>query len=179
MNKLIIVSSTITLILSGCANLTSPAREHALDSNTSYWFDYDVSRRGAVMVPNNANIKICSEPSPDVALTLFSKLDASAEQTGVGKIGGSADFNASVVKLVERTQMVMFLRESLYRLCEQSMNNKFTSSEVLNAYNNVISGALEIVKTDRINAEKDNAKAKEATIKALKSLTDDQVKALQ
>lgn len=172
MNKLIIISSTIILILSGCANLTSPAREHVLDSNTSYWFDYDASRRGAVMVPSNTNIKICSEPSPDVALTLLSKFNASVEQTGVGKVGGSAEFNASVVKLAERTQMVMFLRESLYRLCEQSINNNFTSSEVLNAYNKVIDAALVIVQTDQMKAQENN-------IKAIKTLTNEQLKALQ
>lgn len=169
MSKLVIAVA-ITMILSGCANFTSPAREHTLD-NKMYWFDYDASRRGAVIVPTTASIKMCSEPSPDVALTLISKLEASLEKTGAGKAGGSAEFSASVVKLAERTQMVMFLREALYRLCEQSLNQQFTPSEVLTTYNKVIDTAKAIADTDR-------DKAKATAAKATKSLSPEQMQLL-
>lgn len=56
MNKHITVVPSVVVLLSGCANFTSPAREHSLDSSRHYWFDYDASRRGAVMVSENANI---------------------------------------------------------------------------------------------------------------------------
>lgn len=172
MSQSIIVALSFVVLLSGCANLTSPAREHSLDTSKQYWFDYDASRRGAVMVPDTAKIKMCSEPSPDAALNLVSKLDLSLEKTGVGKTEGSAEFNASVVKLAERTQMVMFLREALYRLCEQSLNQQFTKEEVLVAYNKVIDTAMAIAKADQ-------DRAKEAAAKALQGLSAEQFKALQ
>lgn len=172
MNRKLITATAVIALLSGCANLTAPAREHALDSTKQYWFDYDATRRGAVMVPDTAKVKMCSEPSPDAALNLVSKLEASLEKTGVGKVDGTAEFNASVVKLAERTQMVMFLREALYRLCEQSLNQQFTKEEVLSAYNKAIDTAKAIAETDR-------DKAKEAAAKALQTLSPEQVKSLQ
>lgn len=168
----LLAASSIAVLLSGCANLTSPAREHSLDASKQYWFDYDATRRGAIMVPDSAKIKMCSEPSPDAALNLISKLEASLEKTGVGKAEGSAEFNASVVKLAERTQMVMFLREALYRLCEQSLNQQFTKEEVLSAYDKVIDTAKAIADADR-------DKAKAAAAKALQGLSTEQFKALQ
>lgn len=172
MSKIMITAPAIVALLSGCANLTSPAREHALESNRQYWFDYDASRRGAVMVPDTAKIKICSEPSPDAALNLVSKLQASLETVDAGKVGGSAEFSASVVKLAERTQMVMFLREALYRLCEQSLNQQFSKEEVLSAY-------LKVIDTAKAIADADRDKAKAAAANALRSLSADQFKALQ
>lgn len=70
MNRSAVGVSSVVIFLSGCANFIAPAREHSLDPSKQYWFDYDASRRGAVMVPNTAKIKMCSEPSPDVALTV-------------------------------------------------------------------------------------------------------------
>jgi hypothetical protein len=172
MKKSLLAVLAVVVLLSGCANLTSPAREHSLDATKQYWFDYDATRRGAVMVPSTAMVKMCSEPSPDAALNLVSKLDASLEKTGVGKAEGSAEFNASVVKLAERTQVVMFLREALFRLCEQSLNQQFTKDEILSAYNKVIDTAKAIADADR-------DKAKAAAASAVKSLSAEQLKALQ
>jgi len=172
MNKTLIAISAVAVLLSGCANLTAPAREHSLDSSKQYWFDYDATRRGAIMVPDTAMVKMCSEPSPDAALNLVTKLEASLDKTGVGKAEGTAEFNASIVKLAERTQMVMFLREALYRLCEQSLNQKFTKEDVLSAYDKVIDTAKAIADADR-------DKAKEAAAKAVQTLSPEQVRLLQ
>lgn len=146
--------------LSGCANLTSPARSTVLEDNKGYWFDYDAARRGTLLVPQSSQLRACSEPSPDVALALVSKLEASLGKEGVGEASGKGEFSSSVVKLAERTTTVMFLRESLYRLCEQSLNQNFTKEEILAAYEKVIDAALEIVKTDKTNAETELVKAR-------------------
>ncbi|MFZ3185263.1 MAG: hypothetical protein WA173_14110 [Pseudomonas sp.] len=172
MNKSLLTVSSIAILLSGCTNLTSPAREHSLDPAKNYWFDYDASRRGAVMIPGNSEMKICSEPSPDVALNLVSKIETSIEKTEIGKAEGSAEFNTAIVKLAERTQMVMFLRESLYRLCEQSLNQKFTPAEVITAYSNVIATAAKIAEADRLKAEATAANA-------LGALSEERFKALR
>ncbi|RWX85881.1 hypothetical protein [Pseudomonas aeruginosa] len=155
----------LVLLLSGCANFTSPARSSQLESSKAYWFDYDASRRGAFFVPEDARIKVCAEPPPDVALSLVSKLEATIKKDEVGEATGKSEFNASVVKLAERTQMTMLLRESLYRLCEQSLRHNFTSAEILKAYEETVKAAADLAETDLVNAEAD--KAKSQTIKLL------------
>lgn len=155
----------IALILSGCTNFTSPARSSKLEVDTPYWFDYDASRRGAFLVPDDKKIKVCAEPPPDVALSLVSKLETTIKKDEVGEATGKAEFNASVVKLAERTQMVMLLRESLYRLCEQSLRHDFTSAEILKAYEDTVKAAADLAKADVAKAEADRDKSQ--TIKLL------------
>lgn len=161
-----------TAFLCGCSYMTSPARKHVLKAGTPYWLDYDASRRGTIVAPDSNKVKSCSEPSPDVALSLVAKLEASAKKTGADEVSGTAEFNASVVKLAERTQMVMFLRESLYRLCEQSLNNNFSKDEIISSYNKVIDTAKAIADTDK-------AKAQELAAKAASKLTPEQAKSIQ
>lgn len=165
MRLLIATFSSFTLLLSGCTNLTSPARSAKLESATAYWFDYDASRRGAFLVPQSEKAKVCAEPSPDVALNLVSKLEGTVEKTEIGEATGSAEFNTSVVKLAERTQMIMLLRESLYRLCEQSLRHDFTTTEILKAYKETVDAAADLAKADVAKAEAD--KAKSETLKLL------------
>ena len=150
-------------VLSGCTNFTSPARYHEVDATKAYWLDYDASRRGALVVPGGVDIKTCAEPSPDVALTLISKLETTIKDKAGLDATAKAEFNASVVELGKRTQMVMFLREALFRLCEQSLNNDFSKEEVLDAYNKVISAAIDIFEKDKLDAK---ARASQAETKA-------------
>lgn len=156
---------SLSLLLSGCINFTSPARSKQLDSTNPYWFDYDASRRGAFFVPESSKFKVCSEPPPDVALSLVSKLEATLKKEGVGEGTGKSEFTTSVVKLAERTQMTSLLRESLYRLCEQSLRHNFTSTEILDAYKKTVDAAADLAKADAAQAEADAAKSK--TVQAL------------
>lgn len=105
-------------------------------------------------------------------MSLVSKLDVSLEKHATANAEASAEFSASVVKLAERTQMVMFLREALYRLCEQSLNQEFDAGEVLSAYNKAIDTAKAI-------AEADREKAREAAANAIKGLSPEEIKLLQ
>lgn len=161
-----------SVLLSGCTHITSPARKHALDLNTPYWLDYDASRRGTLIAPASMTVKTCSEPSPDVALNLVAKIQASLKKPEAGEISGTADFNTAVVKLAERTQMVMFLRESLYRLCEQSMNNNLSKDEILSAY-------IKVIETAKLITETDREKAKEAAANAIMKLTPEQAERIR
>ena len=146
-------------LLSGCINFTSPARSSKLDGTQAYWFDYDASRRGAFMVPNGTKMRVCAEPPPDVALSLVSKLDTTVKKDGVGEAEGKAEFNTTVVKLAERTQMVMLLRESLYRLCEQSLGQEFTADQFLTAYKATVKAAADLAKADAEKAKDDRVKS--------------------
>lgn len=161
---LVIGSMPLLLIVSGCANLTSPAREHEIDVTKAHWIDYDASRRGTLVVPTNSNVKTCAEPSPDVALTLISKIEGSLKPEAGGEASTKADFSTTVVELAKRTQMVMFLREALFRLCEQSLNGNFSKEEIVVVYKQILTAATDIVKTDQTAAQ---AKALEAQNKSI------------
>lgn len=66
--------------------------------------------------------------------------------------------------------MVQFLRESLYRLCEQSLNENIPYGEVKNAYLAVINAALAMAEADRDIAKKEALEAaqKAEELKAVK-----------
>lgn len=134
------------LWLVGCANLTSPARMHELADNKSYWLDYDASRRGTIVLPKGSpetQVATCAEPSPDVALEFANKILAEAKVKAVdAKV--QAEFNTNVIELAKRTQTIMFLREAMFRLCEQSLNNKFSAEDVKTLYQLVIDTSLKM-----------------------------------
>lgn len=179
-------------LLSGCASLTTPSSstDKSADIHKDYWSKYDHSIRPApsaqpakplfaaapAAAPSATSVpaeippraRTCSEPAPDSTLKLIESLEKSAS----AKTGGSAELDASVVRLAERTQMLGFLRESLYRICEQSANKQITKEEAAAAYNKVMDTVFAIVETDR-------DRAKESAAKALKSLSPEQIKALK
>jgi hypothetical protein len=159
--RLVWLTITVSLFsLQGCANLTSPARMRAIKKNQAYWFDYDASRRGAILLSRKTdgfNMAMCAEPSPDVALEFANKILVEAQAKGVdAKVQG--EFSSDVVELAKRSQTIMFLREAMFRLCEQSLNNKFTSQEVLKLYEMVINTSLKFAEAELADKQADLAR---------------------
>lgn len=176
------------LILSGCAGLGSPTsgREQTADPHKQYWAKYDHSLTPPVTEPAAGSqasaaapaaraattaaaaptrAGMCSEPAPDATLKLIAKLEAT-------KADASAELDASVVRLAERAQMLSFLRESLYRVCEQSASGQMTKQEASTAYGKVMDSVHAIIETDR-------DRARESAARALKNLSPEQIKTLQ
>ena len=155
MTKLKLFGVFLLLVMGlGCASFTSPAREHELIEGKTYWFDYDASRRGAIVIPNHANknIVICAEPSPDVALEIVDKFKASVKLERI-EVGAEADIQEKVIQLAKRTQTIMFLRESLYRLCEMSLNFHLEDDAVKSLYEKVIDAASKMAAAELENAQ--------------------------
>ncbi len=169
--RFLLLSFIFVMSFYGCASFTSPARQHVLEEGKIYWFDYDASRRGAVLVPKHEkkNIALCAEPSPDVALQIIDKLKADVGVKEV-KVGAEVDIQQQVVQLAKRTQTVMFLRESLYRLCELSLNFQLPSKEVKKLYGEVINAAADMAKAELENAQQSRIEAETRKLKAKKQL---------
>ena len=188
MKSLPMSGALAALILSGCAGFGSPTpgREQAADPHKQYWAKYDHSltpvstepaagssaaatapaaRPATAAAATATRAGVCSEPAPDATLKLISKLEAT-------RADASAELDASVVRLAERTQMLSFLRESLYRVCEQSASGQMTKQEASTAYGKVMDSVHAIIETDR-------DRARESAARALKSLSPEQIKALQ
>lgn len=172
----------------------APAADAPVDPNKQYWAKYDHSlqpapvppsapliRSAAVAAPATApaaapaevaRASTCAEPSQDATLKLISSLEASVARPASAKPGNSAEFDASVVRLAERAQMLAFLRESLHRTCERAASGQITKDEASAAYGRVMDSVHSIIETDR-------DRAKESAAKALKELSPEQIRALK
>lgn len=166
-----LISLVFIFLLTGCASFTSPARQHQLEEGKVYWFDYDASRRGAVLIPNHEkrNIAICAEPSPDVALEIVDKFKADVKLEKV-EVGAEADIQEKVIQLAKRTQTIMFLRESLYRLCELSLNFQLKDEEVKKLYEKVIDAAAKMAEAELLNAQQSKIEAETKKLEVKKQL---------
>ncbi|WP_306478229.1 hypothetical protein [Methyloversatilis sp.] len=198
MKSLPISVALATVVLSGCAGLgtKSAGRDEAPDTHKQYWAKYDHSLKpvtpavtlseklglpeparpaagGAAVAATAAAapapaIRSCAEAAPDATLKLIARLEATQGKSQ----GGSAELDASVVRLAERTQMLSFLRESLYRTCERAAAGQISKDEAAAAYDKVMNSVHAIIETDR-------DRARESAAKAVKGLSPEQIKALQ
>jgi hypothetical protein len=111
------------------------------------WLDYDASRRGTLIIPEDSKSRILSEPSPDVAIGVVSEFVGKASYKGISG-EASAKVTESIAELGKRTQTIMFLREALFRLNEMQTANKIDPAEVTKLYTKVIDVAVELAKVD-------------------------------
>jgi hypothetical protein len=127
----------------GCRSFTSPARATDLKSATAYWVDYDATRRGAILYAEGGKIKMVGEPAPDAALELTQKYLAKVNYQAVSG-EASAELAESIVELGKRTQTVMFLRETLYRLAEMANNGQLDATKQVEIYNKIVDAATQL-----------------------------------
>ncbi len=147
MKFLFIVATSIAI--HGCASFTSPARMQEMSSGASYWMDYDVTRRGTIVSAASSDWRSCAEPAPDAAIGLVAKLEGGLSLPAKADANAKGELTQSIVSLAEKTQMVLFLRESFFRLCELTLNTQLSADKTENLYRSVIDAALELVKKER------------------------------
>lgn len=171
MKKWKIVTALLVVVSGGCGLLTPPAEKHQLKKDNAYWFSYDASRRGGFMLlrndPNAGNLRmaLCSEPAPDVALDILTKLKLEAEKAEIGA-KAEGELQQKVVQLAKRTQTIEFLRESLYRLCELSVNTNISNTEIQSLYKNVLQAAVTMAFAELYEQETTKLKAEAAKMRA-------------
>jgi hypothetical protein len=140
----LVIIAVLASMLTGCASLTRPARIHTMATPPSpSWMDYDASRRGAYVLPKNGGLAVCAEPSPDVAYSTVASLVAQVEAQNPNITGqAQLDFQQSVVQLTTQTEALEFLRESMYRMCEQSIDGNLSSSQIKDLYDQALKTSL-------------------------------------
>jgi hypothetical protein len=57
------------------------------------------------------------------------------------------------VELAQRTETIQFLREALYRLCEQSLDGTMSEAAVEQEYDNALKTALALAQADLAKAQ--------------------------
>jgi hypothetical protein len=146
----LLVIPMLVSMLTGCASLTRPARVHTIAAPPSpSWMDYDASRRGAYVLPKNGGLAVCAEPSPDVALSTVASLVAQVElQNPNVSAQAQLNFQQSVVELTQRTESLNFLRESMYRMCEQAIDGNLSSAQIKDLYDTALQTSLALAEAD-------------------------------
>lgn len=156
----------------GCSFFTSPASEEKLNPNQAYWFHYEAARRGGFLVGTDSagksNVKMCSEPAPDVALARTADFIAKGTYQGAS-VEAQAKLAEQLAQLGGRTETVLILRESLFRLCELSINSSISLPDIQGLYKTVVEAVVKLAETDSTNAQ---AAAKKATAEVQRAETE-------
>ncbi len=149
------------LALAGCATAPSVS-VHQLQPNQPYWMTTDASARGITMIPrpDGKGMEVCAEPSPDAMLQTVAQLTAQVQlQNPQVDAQTQVQFSTAVIELTQRTQTIVFLREVLYRVCEQSLNQNLTSDQVMQLEEMAMQTALKMAEADLAKTQNSTAKA--------------------
>ncbi len=156
------VLAVSTLLLGGCASMRAPVKVHAIDDPTKpHWVEVDASRRGVLIVPrpDGKGFLACAEPSPDIALSVATTLIAELKLTNPNiDAKTQIEFTQAVIDLSKRSQTLLFLRESMFRLCEQSLNQNLSSDQVMDLYREAMKTALKMAEAELTKQQADLAK---------------------
>ncbi len=68
------------------------------------------------------------------------------------------EFRTAVVELSKRTQTILFLREAMFRICEQSINQNLSADQVMKLYELAVTTALKMAEADVAKNQADLAK---------------------
>lgn len=140
---------------------------HRLDEAKSTVVRFQAQDRAAFVVDPDSRAKFCAEPLPDIAHDILKQALVSAEVDVFDYVKGGTKIDASktarVVELAGRTELLMLIREMLYRLCEMSINvgDDTERFQVLSKkYQAVLNLAAEIAQADtaRATAQADEAR---------------------
>lgn len=130
---------------------------------------YDSRGRGAYLTADKL-MKLCAEPPPDASANLDAKSDFSgtlkalAEHEAIkasleGSVQRSQAASSTVADVATRTELVLFMRDALYRICEMSFNQVLTPAEARDAFNDVISAGRALGQRDNVGRLVDLARS--------------------
>ena len=153
--------AALTFTLGGCAVAPS-VRVHPLTVGQPTVIDLDASARAIIMVPraDGKGMAVCSEPSPDVAMSAVASMLAQVKLDNPNvDVQTKLDFQTAVVDLARKSQFINFQREALFRLCEQGMNQNLSSEQIFVLYQQVMQTSLKLAEAELAKNKADLAKA--------------------
>jgi hypothetical protein len=163
MNLATLCVAGLVLTLAGCAAVRAPVRVHPIDPQKPSFIEVDASRRGVIVVPrpDGKGWIVCSEPSPDVALETVTRILGEVKVNNPNvpvDAKTEMEFRTAVVELSKRTQTILFLREAMFRICEQSINQNLSADQVMKLYELAVTTALKMAEADVAKNQADLAK---------------------
>ncbi len=148
------------LTAGGCRTFTPPAQTKTIHSGPKgqvKMVSFEATRRATyVMVDEHGVVRMAAEPPPDAAL------DASVDATATLKamlekveLEGTleAEVVEKIVKLTERTQAVVLMRDAMFRLAEMHVNGVISDGDYLTLYNKALAGAIALAAPDAETAQ--------------------------
>jgi hypothetical protein len=113
------------------------------------------------MIPKaDGSMAVCSEPSPDVAMSAVASMLAQVKLDNPNvDVQTKLDFQTAVIDLAKRSQFVSFQRQSLFRLCEQGMNQNLSSEQIFVLYQQVMQTSLKLAEAELAKNKADLAEA--------------------
>lgn len=154
----------LLLLVGGCANsnakVVEPSKVYRLKKQRAHAVTYDGRGRGAYMGPQDL-VKLCAEPPPDVSANLkadssFSlDLEALAEYEAFKVALQSAtatqqSASSEIADAVTRTELVLFMRDALYRVCEMHFNRVLDAQAAQQVFREVISAGRALGQRDNV-----------------------------
>jgi hypothetical protein len=151
----IALAAIIVSALAGCA--VNPAvSTHPIALGQPTILTTDASARGIIMLPrpSGTGMSVCAEPSPDAILSTVAQMVAQVKlQNPQVDAQTQVNFQTAVVELSKRSTTILFLRESLFRVCEQQINQNLSSEQVMQLYTMAMQTALKLAEADATNSQ--------------------------
>lgn len=127
----------------------------------SYVVAYDSRGRGAYVQDRDGILKVCAEPAPDVAANLAGESSSSFDTSASALIsaltlkaaasGQATEKMTSVVAdVAPRTEVLLVLREALYRICEMNLNANLDKDGTVRAFDYVLRTARQLGQRDNV-----------------------------
>lgn len=145
----LIIPLAAALSLAGCKAQTTVAPVSYRSFRTSDKRTGTITADGRMRNAYVGGSKVCAEPPPDIAATydLQKAVNASvsvavlyAGFSGEGKGAGDSMWKGTsdVADVAEKTEALMVVRESLYRLCELSLNTKIDADTAVSIFRELL-----------------------------------------
>lgn len=114
--------------LGGCANFQTIGRSTALplDSGHGKAVHLDAQQRLVVFTAT----RYCAEPSPDALAAYAAALGLSGPKLPSKETAASAAFNSAAGSIGLRTQSITLMRDTLYRICEERLNDSLSDEQI-------------------------------------------------
>lgn len=133
MKKLILILSSL-IFLSSCTGYNTRAKLITINDDVNI-VDYDASRRGAYIKKNNT-IKICAEPSPDIAVAIANQFKFVKDDASL-----TLRLAESIDKIANRSNELELMREAMYRVCELSTNYTIDAAQAISLFEKIIAAS--------------------------------------
>ncbi len=111
----------------GCANLETISRSTSVPTGTGgKAVHLDAQQRLVVFTAT----RYCAEPSPDALAAYAAALGFSAPKLPSKALAASGALNSVAGSIGLRTQSITLMRDTLYRICEERLNNTLSDEQV-------------------------------------------------
>lgn len=153
----------VAITVLGCSSSTGRVAQVSMlhtPSKDGAVVAYDGRGRGAY-VQVDRPFKVCAEPPPDVSANLSAESQSSTKASIDSLINAIAvkaalDTNqqekagSTIVDVAHRTEVLMVLREALYRLCELNLNGVLKEDETKRAFDYVLRTTRQLGQRDNV-----------------------------